>query len=90
MAHQHHHGHGSHEHDAHGNPKDLAGFIAKLEDPERLEWQKPDQVIEALKLGPEEVVGEIGAGPGFFTLRLARRVRRRCWPVGALARAGLA
>jgi SAM-dependent methyltransferase len=82
MVHQHHHGHGEHEHDhehgdydVHGNPKDLEAFIAKLEDPERAEWQKPDQVVEALKPGPDDVVGEIGAGPGFFTLRLARRVR---------------
>lgn len=75
MSHHHHHEHHHHEKDQHGNPKDLEGFIAKLEDPARLEWQKPDEVIEALKLGPEEVVGEVGAGPGFFTLRLARRVR---------------
>ncbi|HYV48736.1 MAG TPA: class I SAM-dependent methyltransferase [Myxococcaceae bacterium] len=68
-----HHGHG--ERGQHGNPKDLEHFVAKLEDPERLEWQKPDEVLDALKLGPDSVVGEIGAGSGFFTLRLARRVR---------------
>jgi ubiquinone/menaquinone biosynthesis C-methylase UbiE len=72
MPHHHHH------HDdrgQHGNPKDLDHFIAKLEDPERLEWQKPDEVVAALELGPESVVGEIGAGSGFFTLRLAKVVR---------------
>ncbi len=74
MPHDHHH----HEHGdrgQHGNPKDLPSYIAKMEDPARAEWQKPDEVLEALKLGPEDVVGEIGPGPGFFTLRLARRVR---------------
>ena len=78
----HHHGHEHHEHehehgepDQHGNPKDLDAFVAKLEDPARAEWQKPDEVIDALGVGPEDVVGEIGAGPGFFTLRLARRTR---------------
>jgi SAM-dependent methyltransferase len=75
MTHHHHHEHHHGEKDQHGNPKDLEAFIAKLEDPARMEWQKPDEVLQALKLGPQDVVGEIGAGPGFFTLRLARRVR---------------
>ncbi len=80
MAHHHHHGH--HEHGEHGNPKDLDHFIAKLEDPERLEWQKPDEVVAALKLGPESVVAEIGSGSGFFTLRLAK-VARHVYAVDA-------
>jgi ubiquinone/menaquinone biosynthesis C-methylase UbiE len=71
----HHHHHEPDERGEHGNPKDLDHFIAKLEDPARLEWQKPDEVVAALKLGPESVVAEIGAGTGFFTLRLARVVR---------------
>jgi len=78
MPHDHHHGHHPHEHGErgeHGNPKDLQHFIDKLEDPARVEWQKPDEVVAALKLGPESVVGEIGAGSGFFTLRLAMVAR---------------
>ncbi|HVE82911.1 MAG TPA: rRNA adenine N-6-methyltransferase family protein, partial [Myxococcales bacterium] len=76
MAHQHHHHDHHHgEPDQHGNPRDLDAFIAKLEDPARAGWQRPDEVIRALKLGPQDVVGEIGPGPGFFTLRLARAAR---------------
>lgn len=75
MPHGHHHHQEHGERGEHGNPADLKHFIDKLEDPARLEWQKPDEVIAALKLGPASVVGEIGAGSGFFTLRLAKVVR---------------
>ena len=42
--------------------------------PSRAAWQKPDRVVAALGLRWRQVVGEIGAGPGYFTLRLARAV----------------
>lgn len=42
--------------------------------PERDAWQKPDQVVEALQLDPEMVVADIGAGTGYFSVRLARAV----------------
>jgi ubiquinone/menaquinone biosynthesis C-methylase UbiE len=59
---------------AHGNPADLEAFIARMEAPERAEWQKPDAVVERLALGRGAVVCEIGAGPGYFALRLGRAV----------------
>jgi ubiquinone/menaquinone biosynthesis C-methylase UbiE len=52
----------------------LEQYIALLEDPKRDEWQKPDQVIQALNLQEGQVVADIGAGSGYFTLRLARGV----------------
>ncbi len=55
-----------------GNPDDLREYVAKLDDPEREGWQMPDEVLRALELAPEMVVGEIGAGTGYFTFRLAR------------------
>lgn len=61
----------------HGNPADLAAYIARLESPERAAWQMPDQVIAALALRPGHVVADVGAGPGYFALRLARRVGRQ-------------
>lgn len=71
----HDHGHGKHgDKGRHGNPSDLAGYIAKMEDPSRDAWQKPDEVIATLKLSPGEVVCDIGAGPGYFALRAARAV----------------
>lgn len=55
-------------------PLPLDQYIALLEDSERGEWQKPDEVIQALKLQNGQVVADIGAGSGYFTLRLARVV----------------
>ena len=52
----------------------LDQYIALLEDPERDQWQKPDAVIQALKLQNGQVVADIGAGSGYFTLRLAQAV----------------
>ncbi len=61
------------EHDP-GNPEDLTEYVARLDDPGRDEWQKPDEVLRALDLAREMVVGEIGAGSGYFTFRLAAAV----------------
>ena len=43
-----------------------------FDDPARDEWQKPQQVVEALKLAPGMAVADIGAGTGYFTVRLAQ------------------
>ena len=59
---------------SHGNPDDLTEYIARLEDPARDAWQKPDEVVKALALEPGQTVCEIGPGPGYFTRRLARAV----------------
>jgi ubiquinone/menaquinone biosynthesis C-methylase UbiE len=61
----------------HGNPVHLADYVARLEAPERAAWQMPDQVVAALALRPGQVVADLGAGPGYFSLRLARKVGRR-------------
>jgi ubiquinone/menaquinone biosynthesis C-methylase UbiE len=72
--HAHEHGPGDHPRDRHGNPEDLTAYLEKLESPERAEWQKPDQVVAALGLRPGGRAADVGAGPGYFTLRLARAV----------------
>jgi ubiquinone/menaquinone biosynthesis C-methylase UbiE len=69
--------HGHHHHGAHGNPEDLEACVGRLLDPERARWQKPDAVVRALGLRRGQTVGEIGAGPGYFTLRLARAIGPR-------------
>ena len=70
------HGHGAGEH-AHGNPDDLSAYIAKMEDPARDAWQRPDEVLRALGLKKGQTVCDIGAGPGYFALRIARAVGER-------------
>ncbi len=43
-----------------------------FDDPARDKWQKPDEVIRALALKPTDRVADIGAGTGYFAMRLAR------------------
>ena len=64
-------------HGAHGNPVDLEAYLERLESPERAEWQKPDALVKALGLKKGQTVCEIGAGPGYFALRLAKAVGPR-------------
>jgi SAM-dependent methyltransferase len=42
-----------------------------FDDPARDQWQKPHEVILALKLAPNSDVADIGAGTGYFATRLA-------------------
>lgn len=69
------HGHGrGHGRDRHGNPEDLEQYLERLEDPERVAWQKPDEVVAALGLAEGAVACDLGAGPGYFAIRMARAV----------------
>jgi protein-L-isoaspartate O-methyltransferase len=45
-----------------------------LERPEREEEERPDLLLNALKIKPGEVMADIGAGSGYFTRRLAKLV----------------
>lgn len=51
-------------------PEDLG----LLEGPDRDAWQRPDQVMDVLQIGEGSVVADLGAGGGWFTVRLSRRV----------------
>jgi ubiquinone/menaquinone biosynthesis C-methylase UbiE len=51
-------------------PKDLG----LLEGPDRDAWQRPDQIMDALGIADGSVVADVGAGGGWFTIRLIRRV----------------
>ena len=48
--------------------------LGLLEAPDRAAWQKPDQIMDALHVAEGSTVADIGAGAGWFTIRLARRV----------------
>lgn len=62
VAHQHH------------PPESASEYIKCLEDPGRDGWQKPEEVIAQLGLKQGEMVADLGAGSGYFTVRLARAV----------------
>jgi ubiquinone/menaquinone biosynthesis C-methylase UbiE len=59
---------------SHGNPADVKRMIRRQLDPRRAAWQKPEAVVRTLRLRRGDVVAEVGAGPGFWTERLARAV----------------
>jgi ubiquinone/menaquinone biosynthesis C-methylase UbiE len=61
---------GAQEHGRLFPPTDLG----LLEPPDRAAWQKPDQIMDALQIAEPSAVADIGAGAGFFTIQLARRV----------------
>src|SRR5688572_26998103 len=50
---------------------DAEKWAKVFDDPERDAWQKPHDVIKALALKPDAVVADIGAGTGYFSVRLA-------------------
>jgi predicted methyltransferase len=49
-------------------------YLFYLESSGRDAWQKPEEVLAALRLAPGQAVADIGAGGGYFTEKLAARV----------------
>jgi len=43
-----------------------------FDEPDRDEWQKPQEIFQELDLKPDARVADLGAGTGYFTVRLAR------------------
>jgi len=48
--------------------------LGLLEGPDRDQWNKPDLIMDALQIAEGDAVADLGAGGGWFTVRLARRV----------------
>jgi ubiquinone/menaquinone biosynthesis C-methylase UbiE len=51
---------------------DVERYAKTFDDPGRDAWQVPDRVIAALGLKPGDSIADIGAGTGYFTVRLAK------------------
>ena len=51
---------------------DPARYAKSFDDPARDAWQMPSRVIEALALKPGMKVADVGAGTGYFSMRLAK------------------
>jgi len=65
---------GEHGDHYHHRFDDAEKWARVFDDPARDAWQKPDEVIRALRLAPDAKVADIGAGTGYFAARLARAV----------------
>jgi ubiquinone/menaquinone biosynthesis C-methylase UbiE len=50
------------------------GHAAHFDRPDRAPTEMPERVLDVMALRPDAVVADVGAGTGFFTVRLARRV----------------
>lgn len=67
------------DHRSHGHHRDhrftnAEQWATQFDNPARDAWQKPDAVIAALALAPDMTVADLGAGTGYFAVRLARAV----------------
>jgi arsenite methyltransferase len=50
------------------------GYLYMLERPQREEYQEKEKILEALELKEGQVVADIGAGSGYFTIPVAHAV----------------
>lgn len=66
-SHQH-----SHKHGYSRRFDDAEKWSKKFDDPARDAWQKPDEVIRRLEIGGSDKIADIGAGTGYFSLRIAK------------------
>jgi SAM-dependent methyltransferase len=49
-------------------------WAKEFDDPKRDAWQKPEAILDALQLAQSARVADIGAGTGYFSVRIAKRV----------------
>jgi SAM-dependent methyltransferase len=61
-------------HTHHHSFGDAQSWAKVFDDPDRDAWQKPHEVIQALKLKPNAVIADIGSGTGYFSARFAHMV----------------
>ena len=60
----------------HHPPTDAKEYARILNDPAREAWQKPQEVIAALKIQPSDVIADIGAGSGYFARRFVEHASK--------------
>ncbi len=66
------------QHEGHTDHRfsDAIKWAQVFDDPARDAWQKPHEVISALKLAPDATVADIGAGTGYFAARFAHMLAK--------------
>ncbi len=62
---------GHHHHDM--AFKNAEKWTKNFDHPSRDEWQKPQDLIKALSISDGDVLGDLGAGTGYFSTRLAKQ-----------------
>jgi len=50
--------------------------VAVLEAEDRKVWQSPDEILNSVEMKPHFVAADLGCGSGYFTVPLARRVKK--------------
>jgi 2-polyprenyl-3-methyl-5-hydroxy-6-metoxy-1,4-benzoquinol methylase len=60
----------------HMNRARFDDLVNHFDNPEREKWQKPDLVIEKLGNLSNKTIGDIGAGTGYFSFRLAKKAKK--------------
>ena len=72
------HAHPDAQHDGHGHGhhrfENAEEWAKQFDSPDRDAWQKPDAVLAFLKLEPAAVVADLGAGTGYFAVKIAAAV----------------
>ena len=53
---------------------DADKWAKEFDEPERDVWQKPEEILDALHLKRTSSVADIGAGTGYFSARIAKRI----------------
>ena len=53
---------------------DASKWVKEFDNPERDAWQKPEEILDALHLDRAARVADIGAGTGYFSVRISRRI----------------
>jgi 2-polyprenyl-3-methyl-5-hydroxy-6-metoxy-1,4-benzoquinol methylase len=67
------HAHPGHDANKHMNSSSFAELVDRFENPERTEWQKPEQVVDFLGDLKGKKVYDLGAGTGYFSFRFVEK-----------------
>ena len=54
--------------------EDAEKWAKEFDNPERDAWQKPEEILDALHLQRSSLVADVGAGTGYFSVRIAKRI----------------
>jgi len=54
--------------------QDAEKWAKAFDDPARDAWQKPDEILNALQLQRTDRVADLGAGTGYFSVRIAKLI----------------